>query len=169
MIEPRDAVVNVARSFRWVRETNGSNRGEVVDEMVRRTGLDPATRSPWCACFVAYCGYAAMRDRWPLKKVAGCVSLADDAIAKGLLREAPTPGAVFLIYGKAFDGATRFKHTGFVVGMNANGGWDTIEGNTNEAGHPDGVGVFERVRQFGPSDRFIHWWEAPAATPRLAA
>ena len=148
MIEPRDAVVNVARSFRWVRETNGSNRGEVVDEMVRRTGLDPATRSPWRACFVAYCGYAAMRDRWPLKKVAGCVSL---------------------LYGKAFDGATRFKHTGFVVGMNANGGWDTIEGNTNEAGHPDGVGVFERVRQFGPSDRFIHWWEAPAATPRLAA
>jgi hypothetical protein len=97
------------------------------------------------------------------------MSLYDDATTKGLLRKAPAPGAVFLLWGKGPDGVMRFKHAGFVVGINAAGGWDTIEGNTNEAGHPDGVGVFARVREFGSADRFIHWWEQPTATLQLAA
>lgn len=171
IVSARDAVVNVALALQFMREINGPNRSELIDEMLRRTGLDPAKRLPWCAAFVAWCGYAACRKEWPLRKVAGCMSLYDDAVTKGLLRNAPAPGAAFLLWGKGPDGVMRFKHTGFVVGINPAGGWDTIEGNTNEAGHPDGVGVFARVREFAAADRFIHWWEAvaPAVSPQLAA
>ncbi len=152
------AVLNVAWSLRWVTETNGSNRGEAVDAIVRVTGLDPATRSPWCACFVAYAGYSTLKDQWPLKKVAGCVSLHDDAQAKGLLVSSPQPGDIFLLFGKAGDGVERFHHCGFVTGPGTTPGtWATVEGNTNVDGSPDGTGVFVRQRTFGPKDAFIRW------------
>jgi hypothetical protein len=169
IVPASEAVLNLARALLFMREINGANRSELIDEMIRRTGLDPAKRLPWCAAFVAWVGYAVLRKTWPLRKVAGCMSLYDDAVTKELLRQAPAPGAVFLLWGKGPDGVMRFKHAGFVVGPSAAAGWSTIEGNTNEAGHPDGVGVFERVRQFGPSDRFIHWWDQPITTPPIAA
>ena len=160
-IEPVDAVLNVAWSFRWVRETHGANRGEAVDEMIRLTALDPSGRYPWCAAFVAYCGYAALRDLWPLPKLAGCASLGDAALARHMLEPAPARGAIFLIFGTASDGAKRFKHTGYIrreLGAPGSGVWETIEGNTNDGGSPEGTGVFVRSRTFGPDDRFIWWW-----------
>jgi hypothetical protein len=156
-LTPQTAVLNLANALLFMREINGSNRSELIDEMIRRTGLDPTQRLPWCAAAVAWIGYGALRKQWPLKKVAGCVSLFDDAQAKGLVRTTPAPGAVFLQWRRDKG---RFAHTGFVVGEAAGvGSWETLEGNTNEAGHPDGVGAFARTRRFGPQDRFIHWWE----------
>jgi len=158
--DPRVVVLNVARSLLWVRETAGANRGEVVDRIVAATGLDPAGRHPWCAAFVAYVGRAALgKTGWPLRPFAGCVSLRDEAQKLGVLSVTPTKGAIFLQYGKAGDGRFRFRHCGFVVGENPAGGWDTLEGNTNEAGSPEGIGVFARTRTWGKLDRFIHWWD----------
>lgn len=157
IIDVKDIPLNVAYSLRWVRETQGSNRGEVVDEMIRLTGLDPATAPPWCAAFVAFCGYAAMRKQWPLKKVAGCASLFDDATAKGLVNTKPAHGAIFLLWS---DKKKRFHHTGFCDAEIVPGQWSTIEGNTNDDGSVDGVGVFERKRTWGPNDRFIYPWLA---------
>lgn len=125
--------------------------------MIKLTNLDPTKRLPWCAAFAAYVGYAALRKQWPLRKVAGCVSLFDDALAKGMIRTTPAPGAVFLLWS---DAKGRFAHTGFVVGEAVGvGSWETLEGNTNEAGHREGIGTFARTRRWGPKDRFIHWWE----------
>ena len=157
-VDARAVVLNVASSLRWVKETQGANRGEVVDEMIRLTSLDPGGRYPWCAAMVAYVGYSALRKLWPLPKVAGCMSLHDAAVAKGMLKPDPAFGAVFLQWGKAANGQMRFKHTGFCVEEIAPGVWRTIEGNTNTAGSPEGTGVFERTRSFGDADRFIHWW-----------
>lgn len=153
MIDVRDAVLNVAWSLRWVTESRGSNRGEAVDQMIRVTGLAPP--QPWCASFVAYVGYAVLRQRWPLAKVAGCMSLYDDARGKGMVGTVPVKGAIFLLWSPAKG---RFAHTGFVVDQAATGRYDTIEGNTNVDGSPDGTGVFERQRVFSPRDRFIYWW-----------
>lgn len=157
MIDPRDAVLNVGRAMRFVTETHGSNRGEVVDEMIRLTGLDPTTRSPWCAAFVAWVGYAVLRKDWPLQKVAGCVSLYDDARGKGLVGTVPLRGSIFLLWSPTKG---RFAHTGFVIDQSATGRYATIEGNTNAGGSPEGTGVFERERVFGIKDRFIYWWDA---------
>jgi hypothetical protein len=167
MTDARTAVLNLAQALTHLRETNGSNRSEMIDAMIRLTGLDPAQRLPWCAAFVAWVGYAILRKLWPLKKVAGCVSLHDDLKAKGLLRMQPEVGAIFLLYGKAGDGAWRFRHTGFCVAQNADGSWQTVEGNTNEAGSPEGVGVFVRSRTFGKLDRFGYWWEQPVTPPSV--
>lgn len=157
IISPVDAVLNLAWWLRWVTETQGANRGEAVDAIIRVTGLDPLKPPPglksipWCACFVAACGYAVLRERWPLKKVAGCVSLFEDAEAKKLVRFAPERGRIFLLHN-----GTRFHHTGFCKAPAA-GLWTTIEGNTNVAGSPEGTGVFERTRAFPTSTRFIDW------------
>lgn len=158
-LDPRVVLINVARSTLWVREMNGANRGEMVDEIVRGTGLDPKGRYPWCAAWIAYIGRAALGRRgWPLKAYAGVVSLHDEAQRLGMLSPTPTRGAIFLTYGKAADGKWRYNHCGVLVDDLGDGRWRTIEGNTNEAGSPEGIGVFERTRTFGAKDRFIHWW-----------
>lgn len=159
-LDPREAVLNVARAMMFVRETNGANRGEVVDEMIRLTALDPANRPPWCAAGVAWTGYAALRKLWPLKKVAGCVSLYDDAKAKNLIRSFPERGAIGLIYG---EDVKRFRHCYFVESLltiPSPKPIHTFEFNTNKEGSPEGTGGFERDRTFGPKDCWIHWWLA---------
>lgn len=151
-----DCVLNVAWSFRWVKETQGSNRGEVVDEMIRLTGLDPAKRLPWCAGFVSYVGYAVLRKDWPLPKVAGCVSLYDAGNERGMVRMSPAEGSIFLLW---LPSKNRFGHTGFVIKELSPGLYATIEGNTNTDGSHDGTGVYIRERRFGPRDRFLDWWD----------
>jgi len=160
IIAPIDAVLNLAWWLRWVTETHGPNRGEAVDAIIRVTGLNPQSPPPglssipWCACFVAACGYAVLRDLWPLKKVAGCVSLFDDANTKKLVRLTPERGRIFLLHN-----GTRFNHCGFckAPASGLSGSWTTIEGNTNAGGSPEGTGVFERTRVFPISSRFIEW------------
>ena len=158
-VDARTAVLNLAWWLRWVTETKPPNRGEAVDAIVRVTGLDPAIRAPWCACFVAAVGYAVLKDDWPLAKVAGCVSLSDDAVKKGLRRKFPSRGGIFLLWSAAQN---RFHHCGFLVGPLPNGKWSTTEGNTNTGGSPEGTGVFVRERTFALEDRFIAWWEDAA-------
>ena len=151
-IDPRDAVLSVAEAMTWVREL-GANRGQSVEAILRRVHLQPG--SPWCAAFVAWCGYAALRYKWPLPLVGGCATLAEAAEARGMLREQPEVGAVFLIWGESVN---RFRHTGFITLSGQSMGSYTVEGNTSPDGSPDGTGVFARLRSFGPRDRFIHWW-----------
>lgn len=149
-----EAVVRAARSHRWVRETQGSNHGEVVDRFLARVGLPPG--NPWCAAFVAAVGSDTLLQDWPLPMVGGCASLGEAAQKAGMLFEYPAPGAVFLIY---FPEKKRFAHTGFVVSQNPDGSWTTIEGNSNDDGSRDGTGVFERRRKFDAAARFIYWWK----------
>lgn len=157
-VDPREVVLNVAHAMRWVRETQGSNRGEAVDQMIRGTGLIPP--QPWCAAFVAWCGHAALDLLWPLPLVAGCATLAEAARAAGQLAVLsdgvePERGAIFLLWGAEKH---RFHHTGFVLGRGAGARWRTVEGNTSEDGSPEGTGVFLRQRAFGEQDAIIRWW-----------
>ena len=157
-IDARTAVLNVARGHTWVRE-QGANRGQAVEAILKRTGLSGGFA--WCAAFVAYIGWSILRASWPLPMVAGCMALFDAATAKGLVRTVPAPGAIFLLWGTAGDGVTRFKHAGFVSDEIRPGVWRTVEGNANAAGSSvEGDGVYVRERTFGPSDRFIWWWAA---------
>jgi len=155
-ISAKEAALNVATSMRWVKETQGANRGEAVDRMIRACGLEPP--QPWCMAFVNWCGQAALDLLWPLPMAAGCQYVAEAAQKIGLLDVggAPERGAIFLLWGESVH---RYRHTGFVLGRDAEEGWwRCIEGNTNEDGSPEGTGVFKRRRQFTGKDAMILWW-----------
>ena len=153
-VDARAVVISVARAMTWVREI-GPNRGQAVEAILRRVVLPPG--SPWCAAFVAWVGRAALDGRWPLPLVGGCATLGEAALARGMIRQAPENGAIFLLWS---DRMNRFNHTGF-ISATAGEACFTVEGNTSPDGSPEGTGVFERTRTFGERDRFVHWWVAP--------
>ncbi len=151
-------VLNIARGHTWVVEV-GENRGQAVEAILARVGLPPG--QPWCAAFVAYIGWLALRELWPLPKDGGCQKLSEDAAALGMLELAPATGRIFLLYGQTPTGI-RFHHCGFITGPGKTAGtWATVEGNTNAGGSPDGTGVFLRERSFDGTARFIEWATTP--------
>jgi hypothetical protein len=162
-VAPAELVLAAAITLLPVRERGGANRGEMVELMLKAVGLAPG--QPWCAAFVYYCGHWALRDlehdtsRWPLPRSGSCWVLGNDAKVRDALREAPTRGAVFLLYDKTLG---RFAHTGFVTRVvPTDRGWvcTTIEGNTNDDGSREGTRVCAKTRTFlkGAAHRFIAW------------
>ncbi|WP_370154506.1 peptidoglycan-binding protein [Ferrovibrio sp.] len=155
--KPGDALVAAALAIAGglvgVREQPpGSNRGPEVDRYLENVGLDPATGSyPWCAAFVYWCftqasaaqgvanpaiRTAGVLDHWRRARLRGirCIAAADAIAAPGLVR----PGQLFLL---STGGGT--GHIGFVEAV-ANGKLVTIEGNSNDGGAREGIGVFRR-------------------------
>ena len=132
----------------------GSNRGPRVDAYLRSVGLDPARGSyPWCTAFVYWCFAEAARSqdaRNPAARTGGVLESWRLAGASGarlltasrahLDESLVRPGHVFVI-----DTGGGRGHTGVVAGS-AGGLLRTIEGNTNESGGREGVGVFARSR-----------------------
>jgi len=144
-----ETLLRVARGHKWVREI-GANRGQAVEAILAVVHLQPG--APWCAAFVAHVGKMALGPAWPLPFVGGCATIGDVARAKNLLRSEPKVGDVFLVH---YESKRRFGHTGFITAVHPDGSCGTIEGNTSPDGSPEGTGVFERVRTFGPNDRFV--------------
>lgn len=150
MISAIDAVLRFAKSQLYVREI-GANAGPSVQEFQRITGNKPP--DSWCASFVSWCGKSALLNDWPLTVTAGCQTLYVDAKAKGLMRDAPKRGDVFLMWHADLG---RYAHTGFVYEVTGVA-FKSYEGNTNPAGGREGYGVFSRERVAGTSYRFIRW------------
>jgi hypothetical protein len=134
----------------------GSNRGPRVDEYLRAAGLDPADGSfPWCAAFVFWCAAQATRTPGlgsnPVVRTAGVLThwrLAGQAGIRRIVSADATadparlhPGMIFIM---DFGGGA--GHTGLVEAVDG-GRIVTIEGNTNDGGSRDGIGVFRRARK----------------------
>jgi len=131
-------------------EVGGPNCGPWV-----RLYMDGNEGTPWkwCAGFVTHIMRAAASaagQPMPVRRTFSCDILAADAKAKGRLVgdrdvvngvKAIGPGHVFLIRRTAHD----WVHTGLVIGV-ANNVYETIEGNTNDSGDPDGYEVCRRTR-----------------------
>jgi hypothetical protein len=130
----------------------GSNRGPRVNEYLRAVGLEATAGSfPWCAAFVYWCFDQAAREFGrpnPVVRTAGVLNHWRQAEQKGIPRlpaAAATadparvrPGMVFV---QDFGGGA--GHTGLVESVQ--GGWlVTLEGNTNDGGSREGIGVFRR-------------------------
>jgi hypothetical protein len=132
----------------------GSNRGPEVDAYLREAGLDPTTGSyPWCAAFVYHCfkaGAAQLGRANPVVRTAGVLDHWHRATDRGVATVSAArahvhetlvqPGHIFVIDTGAPGGA---GHTGLVERI-ASGKLITIEGNTNDGGSRDGIGVFRR-------------------------
>jgi peptidoglycan hydrolase-like protein with peptidoglycan-binding domain len=129
----------------------GSNRGERIDDYARAVGLRPESALPWCAAFVYWCFTQAAQNKGvpnPVVRTAGVLDHWTKAGARGVHRvlgstaknspELVQPGFIFIM---DFGGGA--GHTGFVESV-AGGRLVTIEGNTNDGGSREGVGVFRR-------------------------
>lgn len=146
-------VLELAAAEVGVRE-HSRNRGPEIDGYNREIGHDPEKRDPWCAIFVSAMVKRACVElciKVPIHLTAGCFTLDEQAPATMRTREAK-PGCIFFLQGH--------KHTGFIVG---GGGlaWETIEGNTNDGGSPEGDGVYRRHRRLDELLCFIDLNEAP--------
>lgn len=153
---PVEAVLKAARLFAFVREEpKGSNAGQAVEHFQRHTGNRAG--DPWCCSFVCTILDGMLGATNQLPTTASCQALADAARQQKRLKTTPEPGALFLLW---FPTHTRFAHVGFLVSKNADGSWETVEGNTGDAGEREGYGVFTKRRTFAPADRFIRWWDS---------
>jgi hypothetical protein len=129
----------------------GSNRGPEVDTYVLRVGRNPADQLAWCAAFVYFCfdeAAKAVGRSNPVVKTAGVLDHWATAGQRGIPRVTGTravqnpdlvrPGHIFVI-----DTGGGHGHLGLVVEV-VGGKLITIEGNTNDGGSREGVGVFLR-------------------------
>jgi len=132
----------------------GSNRGPEVDEYLRAVGLDPRDDSfPWCVAFTHFCYLkaanklgrpnphirtAGVLDHWnragqsaAASRVTSVRAVADPSLVQ--------PGSLFIIDLGGGQG-----HSGMVIEV-ADGRLVSIEGNTNDNGSRNGIGVFRRT------------------------
>lgn len=138
----------------------GSNGGPEVDEYLASVGLDSGYF--WCMAFVYWCFNKASSElnlTNPAVKTAGVIDhwnrtkgkriSSDDAVNNP---SRVKPGQIFIM---SYGGGT--GHTGIVESVS--GGFiNTIEGNTNEAGSRNGIGVFKRQRKINSiSKGFIEY------------
>ncbi len=158
--------LEIARGEVGVRETP-RNRGRRVEQYLKACGLPGGYA--WCSAFVAWCAKeaaASEKTLCPLVLTADCDVLLAFARKHDILFSTPAPGDVFLVMASPNDA----HHTGFVTavtpGMTGGDGdaFETVEGNTNLAGHREGIGVFTRTRRIGTRSgaskrryRFVRW------------
>jgi hypothetical protein len=132
----------------------GSNSGPEVDQYLKSVGLAPSGNYPWCAAFVYWCFQQAagqdgianpavrtggVMDHWRKAGTRGTrrITAAEAKQDGGLVQG----GHLFVISTGAGNG-----HIGFVE--SAGGGkLITIEGNTNDGGSREGIGVFRREKR----------------------
>lgn len=133
----------------------GSNRGPEVDRYLKAAGLDPTKGSfAWCAAFVFWCfneAANALQRKNPVVRTAGVLDHWERAGAAGIERIAAgkahlnealvRPGHIFIIDTGDPGGA---GHTGLIEQVVA-GKLVTVEGNTNDGGSREGIGVFRRA------------------------
>ncbi len=148
-----EAVARFAESRIGVRESGGANKGERLQEFFDSDSYDPNGPRPgddgyaWCAAFVCWAVYQAVRDRkiafkrpttpgaWDYERWAREQS-------KGVDLRKPHSGDIrrgdIVVFG--------FSHIGIAVSDAKNGMVRTVEGNTNASGGREGDGVYERIR-----------------------
>lgn len=160
-------VLDHAKKDEGVRESPPrSNRGKRVEEMLAVTGLDGGF--PWCAAAVACWGSEALGNAWPVPRTADCDVLLAWGKSKRVEHLTPEPGDIFLrLSGTDSRDA---QHTGFVAALNADGSWESIEGNTNPDGGAEGDGVYQRTRGTRSDHcryRFMRWADLLESPPGL--
>ena len=131
----------------------GSNRGPEVDGYISSVGLNPTRGSyAWCVGFTYFCFQAAANNLGcgnPHVRTAGVLDhwnrAKDSAGARRITHAAATNDPSLVQPGQLFvmDYGGGKGHTGLVLEV-ANGRITTVEGNTNDGGSREGIGVFRR-------------------------
>lgn len=156
---------------------DGRNRRLIMDFFFR--DVSQPRGQPWCAAFVHHVGYRSHfnyetnASSWPLPSAPNCHLLGEFALSRGILREAPEAGDLFLVWSPM---GVCFAHVGVVAHVGALGEtpagrrWfdcDTIEGSAGDDRSRVWWGVIRRTRRFYPAagDRFIRWADLDGQAP----
>jgi len=146
-----ELALKIAATQLHVREKTNNNDGPDVEKYLKSIGLGPGYA--WCQAFVYWCyqqAAAELKIKNPVPKTGGVLKHWGDTTAKkdGL----PDRGDLFVM---AFNGG--LGHIGFVEKVE--GDWiHTLEGNTNDDGSREGIGVFRRKRRIKDINRgFIEY------------
>ena len=154
-------VLNLAETQIGVMEIPpGSNKGPQVNQYLASVDLPPGNF--WCAAFIYWCFdkvcpklgrnnpvYKTGHVMTHWNKTAGKKIIAIDAVNKPSLIK---PGAIFILNTGGSSG-----HTGLIEKVE--GGFiHTIEGNSNDGGSRNGIGVFRLQRKIAKINRgFIEY------------
>lgn len=146
-------VIRIANTQLGVREDPpNSNRGKDVGKYLKSVGLDANSgHYSWCMAFVYWCfkeAFDHLGKPNPLVKTGGVLRQWNETKNKKIKKadainnpSLVKPGFVFIRNHGGGKG-----HTGIVVAVN--GGYiETIEGNSNNNGSREGVGVFRLTRK----------------------
>lgn len=145
-----ELATQIALTQTHVREQpEGSNRGPEVDAYARAAGEEPPIL--WCMAFVYWAFEQASGRLGTSNPLVGVPAGQRDYVTgvyawanrQGLTVNSPIRGDIFCVRGGS-NGRTH-QHTGIVTQVNG-GTISTIEGNTNNDGSSNGIGVFARSR-----------------------
>jgi hypothetical protein len=147
-----DAALKVAQSqVGEMEKPLGSNWGMPVQEYLASVGItEPAS---WCMAFVYWCFGTACKKLGispdPLTCTGSVVHAWNVAYPEHKSNDTPgfvpQPGDIFIMEFSPTAG-----HTGIVESIDPDGTLHTIEGNTDDTGSPQGIGVYRRTRHFVP-------------------
>lgn len=127
------------------------NSSPWIDRFLAAVGLNPGYA--WCASFVYWSLRASGWDASLLpqrRKAAAVVNWRRWAAENDLITLKPRRGDLMLWVN--LDNVT--GHIGFITKVDGRE-FETIEGNTNDAGSREGDGVYRKTRQMGGKIEFI--------------
>ncbi len=154
----------------------GSNKGKRIEEYQRAVGIDPG--EPWCVAFIFFCFATAARTL----KLPNPIEEADCKTGSALdlwNRASRASNVTVVIHYDALNDPSKVK-PGMIFVISTGGGYghvglvasvvgnrlETIEGNTNDGGSREGIGVFRHTgRTIDSINRgFIGFGETARAT-----
>lgn len=150
-----DAFLGAMEMLDPVKELPG-NRGYFVDAINEDAGSPLA--SAWCLNTVGYAGRHVIGKRWPLPRTGSCDELLRFAKAKGIVRDKPVRGAIFLKLNPANPNDA--THAGAVLEVLDDGRFGTWEGNSNDTGSREGTDVVHLTRNPHTAHYVFIDWEA---------
>ena len=164
----RKVTLATAAAKLGVRE-EGSNSGEAVKIFQNAAGIKPG--QPWCAAFVNWAAEQGAKQLGvlsPLEKVP-LQGLVQSYVDYGIEHEWVVaysnvlPGDLFCLFDV---GLKRYAHIGFVESkVNNENAFMTVEGNSNDEGHREGVEVCCRKRKVKANTLFLRWTKVVETAP----
>jgi hypothetical protein len=145
-----DALVQLATSQVGVRH-DGPNTGPMIEAYQRSAGNGPG--ASWCCDFIVWLLTAIVGNAIPLRRSGSCHDVLAEAQAEGRSITNPVRGAI----GYLIDPTTGLAHHTFLCtsSVDSNEVVKTIEGNTNDDGSTNGIGVFARTRKLDENVEFV--------------
>lgn len=157
IIEPpkRKTLEEIYLSQVGVREKTGKNDGPEVEMYLKSVGLGKGYA--WCAAFTHWCLTEAGYDAKKMTAWSPSAYNKNNIVSsKGTIYKEPKPGDVFVLY---YSNLKRIGHTGFFHRKQNDNIYETVEGNTNQAGSREGDGVYRKFRSFKATHAITRWTE----------